>query len=287
MAAAIYSLIVLAAPLGAEVPPERLGSGLVFSDRIIFHSVDSPHQRTETEILVLPPKNREARAKWPVVYLLPVEAGAGRRWGDPFRALASVEPAILDDLFVVYPTFSDLPWYADHPSDPGLRQEKHFLSVVLPFVEKRYPVDDAGDERYLVGFSKSGWGAWSLILRNESLFEFVVAWDAPMMVAKPDRYGMGPIFGSVDNFANYRIETLLRRAGTAFFDNSRPRLALLGFGSFRSEHVRVRFLLEDLGIEHVYRDGPERKHHWESGWLIEAFEQIHERINATLKSEED
>ena len=43
------------------------------------------------------------------------------------------------------PTFSDLPWYADHPTNPLIRQETYFLKVVLPFIEKTYPArSDAG-----------------------------------------------------------------------------------------------------------------------------------------------
>jgi hypothetical protein len=41
-------------------------------------------------------------------------------------------------------------------------------------------------------------------------------------------------------------------------------------GNFRGETERTHQQMVDLGIPHVYRDGPTRKHAWDSGWLPEA-----------------
>ena len=104
-----------------------------------------------------------------------------------------------------------MPWYADHPSDPEVRQESYFLKVVVPFVEQRVPGPADRDGRLLVGFSKSGWGAYSLLLRHPDHFGKAAAWDAPLMEQRPARFGMGPIFGTQENFEQYRITTLLDR----------------------------------------------------------------------------
>jgi hypothetical protein len=61
--------------------------------------------------------------RYPVLYVLPVEPGEGTRWGS---ALAEVKRHDLHNeygLICVYPTFSQLPWYADHPTDRGIRQK--------------------------------------------------------------------------------------------------------------------------------------------------------------------
>jgi hypothetical protein len=60
---------------------------------------------------------------------------------------------------------------------------------------------------------------------------------------------------------------LERRAADLRGDN---RLILLGFGNFRDEHAQAHALMTDLRIPHVYEDGPEREHVWESGWVPEA-----------------
>ncbi len=112
----------------------------------------------------------------------------------------------------MFPTFSHLPWFADHPSDPHIRQETYFLKVVLPFIERTYPVGTDRLSRALLGFSKSGWGAWTLLLRHPDMFERAAAWDAPMTMEVP-RYGMAPIAGTQENFERYRVTTLLRERG--------------------------------------------------------------------------
>ena len=158
---------------------------------------------------------------------------------------------------------------ADRLTNPGLRQEKYFIEVVVPLIERSYPVVREPAGRLLVGFSKSGWGAWSLLLRHLDLFGKAAAWDAPLMQATPDRFGMGPIFGSTANFERYRISRLLRQHASELRDST--RLVLTGYaGSFRQHHIKTHALLKELEIPHVYRDGPKRDHRWGSGWLDEA-----------------
>jgi S-formylglutathione hydrolase FrmB len=127
----------------------------------------------------------------------------------------------------------------------------------------------------LVGFSKSGWGAWSLLLRHPDLFGRAAAWDAPLMMQRLGRYGTRPIFGSRENFERYRLTDLIRRRRDGL--RGRTRLILTGYGNFRSEHQRAHALLEQLQIPHRYQDGPWREHHWESGWLAGTVAQLLER----------
>ncbi|MHC4402860.1 MAG: alpha/beta hydrolase-fold protein [Planctomycetota bacterium] len=175
-------------------------------------------------------------------------------------------------LICVFPTFSHLPWYADHPTERTIRQESYLLDVVLPFVEREYPVLAEPKGRLLVGFSKSGWGAFSLLLRNPQVFGKAAAWDAPLGEEHPTRFGTGPIFGSQENFDRYRILMLLEQRAEVLRKDR--RLVLSGFGNFREHHVRAHRRMLQLKIPHVYRDGPRRKHDWHSGWLPEAVELL-------------
>jgi enterochelin esterase-like enzyme len=172
----------------------------------------------------------------------------------------------------VEPTFSDWPWYADHPTIATRRQESYLLKVVVPFIDRTYPTLARPGGRWLLGFSKSGYGAFSLLLRNPDLFGRAAAWDAPLMMERPDRYGMGDIFGTQENFEKYRISALLRqRAGGL----SPPvRLVHFGYAGFREHHQSAHKLMVELGIAHQYRDGPKREHSWHSGWLPEALEML-------------
>ncbi len=236
------------------------------------HLVTSPYQRGTVKIRVLLPDDIKPLVRYRCLYVLPVEAGDQHRYGDGLRACRDANIHNRYQLICVAPTFSDLPWYADHPTDPQLRQESHFIKFVVPFVDQHYPVIRAARGRLLVGFSKSGWGAWSLLLRNPKLFERAAAWDAPLMLDRPDRYGMGPIFGSQANFTHYQISRLLASRAALLTDSS--RLCLMGFGNFRDHHQRAHALMDKLRIRHSYADGPEREHTWNSGWLVEAVQEL-------------
>ncbi len=47
-----------------------------------------------------------------------------------------------------------------------------------------------------------------------------------------------------------------------------------GYDNFRTHHVEMHEQLARLAVPHVYRDGPRRRHHWQSGWLREAVDLL-------------
>jgi hypothetical protein len=111
------------------------------------------------------------------------------------------------------------------------------------------------------------------LLRHPNVFGKAAAWDAPLMMDKAGKYGSGDIFGTQENFAKYRIETLLRGKSKEL-SKDKERLILTGYDNFREEHVRVHELMTELKIPHVYKDGPQRKHDWHSGWVSETVELL-------------
>jgi len=234
-----------------------------------FHTVRSAYQSGTTKIRVLLPDDFDKKRRYRILYVLPVEALDGKRWGNGLEAVRKAGLHNKHDLVCVAPTFSHLPWYADHPRDPHIRQESYLTRAVLPFIDKTYPVVAGKEGRLLVGFSKSGWGAFTLLLRNPGLFAAAAAFDAPMALNKPGPYGTGPIFGGRENFEKYRVENLLKKNRGRLGPGK--RLALLGYyNNFRSHHVKAHTWMDALKIEHHWRDGPRRKHSWDSGWLPEA-----------------
>lgn len=238
----------------------------------LVHEVKSPYQAGTTFVRVLPPEKLEKGKTYPCVYVLPVEAGTESKYGDGLKEIKKLDLHNTLNAVFVAPTFSHLPWYADHPTKKDIRQETYFVKVAVPFVEKTYPVKAASEGRLLLGFSKSGWGAYSLLLRHPDLFGKAAAWDAPLMMDKSGRYGSGDIFGTDDNFAGYRVSKLLEDNAANF--QKETRLILTGYGGFRDEHERAHELMEKLKIAHEYRDGPARKHDWHSGWVKEAAELL-------------
>ncbi|NUQ65598.1 MAG: hypothetical protein HUU20_24275 [Pirellulales bacterium] len=232
------------------------------------HGVESPYQAGRTEIRVLRPDRLEEGRRYPVVYVLPVEAGNEARFGNGLVEVKRQDLHNKHRAVFVAPTFSHLPWYADHPTDPEIRQETYLLRIVVPLVEKQYPVQANTDGRLLLGFSKSGWGAMGLLLRHPDVFGRAAAWDAPLMKNKPDQFGMEGIFATQENFEKYQVTKLLQ--GRAVELQGPNRLVLTGYGNFREHHQQAHDLMMRLGVAHEYRDGPARKHDWHSGWVEEA-----------------
>src|SRR5262249_3772713 len=151
---------LLALSLQAQAQETTISAGQRGPSGIITHTVTCPYQAGQTEIRVLLPDTMEPGKRYKVVYVLPVEAKAGAQYGDGLAAIKKLDLHNKHGFICVLATFSHLPWYADHPTDARIRQETYFLQVVLPFIEKTYPALPGPSGRLLVGFSKSGWGAF-------------------------------------------------------------------------------------------------------------------------------
>ena len=187
---------------------------------ILCHSVNSPYQRTETQLQVLHPDSydharflksgavyRRSQHRYPLVYVLPVAPHLEGQWGNGLAEVQRLDLHNKHQVICAMPTFSHVPWYANHATDPTIQQETYLLRSILPFVDHEYAVDTS--TRHLLGFSKSGWGAFSLLLRNPERFGKAAAWDAPLGQQTPHKYGMLEIFATQENFERYDVWVLL------------------------------------------------------------------------------
>ena len=273
MSAAFALALAFLAP-GLDAPADSVNVSTAAKARhgFLVHEVRSLYQAGTTEIRVLLPDRMENGRRYPVVFLLPVEAGREDRYGDGLLEAKKLDLHNKLQVIFVAPTFSHLPWYADHPTDAAIRQESYFLKVVVPFIRAHYPVQQTPDGLFLVGFSKSGWGAFSLLLRHPAMFAKAAAWDAPLMMQQPNRFGTGDIFATQGNFADYQISKLLEQQAATLRQGK--RLILLGYGSFRDHHQSAHALMAKLAIDREYHDGPARPHDWHNGWLQPAVELL-------------
>jgi hypothetical protein len=259
--------------IAAEADEHVEGYGAVMNEQgFRIHTLHSKLQRGPTKVRVLLPDRIEDQKQYRAVYVLPVEAGDGRHYGDGLEEIKRLGLHNELGVICVAPTFADLPWYADHPTDLLIRQESYFVNEVVPFVQTNYPVASEPNGRLLVGFSKSGWGAFSLLLRHPEKFGKAAAWDAPLTMSRYGRFGSRPIFGTQDNFELYQVTRLLSKRAAEL--TQEPRLIHLGYGNFREHHEAIEELLDELQIRHIYHDGPHRKHVWGSGWLAEAMRAL-------------
>ena len=246
----------------------RISSPITNPNGIGSYNVDSPYQEGETKIHVLLPDAFQIGDAASVLYVLPVEPYDGALCGDGLEEVRKSDLHNRHQLICVKPTFSHPPWYADHPRDPGIQQESHFLRVVVPFIDQEFCGEVESPRRLLVGFSKSGWGAFSLLLRHPDTFARAAAFDAPLGWQSPNRYGMGEVFDTQDNMDRYCVPELLEPSAGKL--GSEPRLALYGYSDFRGHHQFLHYRMLKFGIAHEYVDGPGRDHRWDSGWLPDA-----------------
>jgi hypothetical protein len=245
------------------------------------HRLSSPYQAGDTTVRVLLPDRVDEGRGYRVLYVLPVVAGADRRFGDGLAQVRKLGLHNAYGLICVAPEFTAPPWFADHDGDPGMRDESHLLKVVLPFIEQTYPAVSGVEGRLLVGFSKSGWGAFSLLLRNPEIFHRAAGWDSgvridtgPMEEAdREERIARN--FGSRANFEEHRLSTLLRRRGAAL--GPEARLFYSNTGGVRAwGGAELHRLMVELEMPHLYLYEPKRPHRWDSGWLGRAVEFLAE-----------
>jgi len=272
--------IVLLAAVGlVPLPsPSRILAGTVIDgpverDGLLVYTVTSALQEGPCAVQVLRPDAVDPEKRYPVLYVLPVAPGIHGRWGSGIVEARRTNVHNRFGLICVAPALSDWPWYADHPTDPAKQQERYLLEVVLPLVEGRHPALRQPRGRLLVGFSKSGWGAWSLLLRHPDVFGRAAAWDAPLMEQTPERFEMASVFGTQEHFERYRITDLLQRRAD-LLRTGPPRLVLTGHGNFGAHAERMHRRLEAMRIPHRYENRTRRQHDWHSGWFAETVRHL-------------
>lgn len=241
------------------------------------HSLKSPFQAHPTTLRVLLPDDLDTSNAYRTLFVLPVHEDGLFKHGDGLSEMRQLNVHNRYQVICVAPSFTAKPWYADHDKDPAKRDESHLLRTVIPFVESHYPVQKKGEGRFLIGFSKSGWGAMSLLLRHPYMFHKVVAWDPGVRIdTGPFEEGYdlkGSIrerFGSETNFESYRLSTLLRTRGKDLGED--PRLFYFNCDGVKrtAGGAKLHALMVQESIPHRYVMEPRRAHRWDSGWLPEA-----------------
>ena len=104
-----------------------------------------------------------------VIIFLPVEAVGSYQYGDPYELARTHDLAKAYDALLVFPDFEHIPWYADHPT-MNIHQETYMVGTFLQEIDQIAETSVAPAQRLLLGYSKSGWGAVTLLLRHPHIF---------------------------------------------------------------------------------------------------------------------
>jgi len=254
-----------------------------YTNEIKSHSISSPFQKESTTIQILLPDHFSMDNKYKVLYVLPVREQGNKKSGDPLMEIIKEDLHNKYKLICVFPGYTHLPWYADHSIDKTKQDESHLLKTVLPFVDENYPTIRGKEGRFLMGFSKSGWGALTLLLRNPEIFNKAAGWDIGIRMDTNIPADSAFVktaestFGDLENFEEYRVSSLLKRNKDKLGMTSRLFYYNTGGNRARGGTV-IHKLMVELGIPHLYIYEPKRKHRWDSGWIPEA-------INFLIESE--
>ncbi len=119
----------------------------------VIHELTSPYLAGRNLVRVLLPSDLRPDERCRVLYVLPVEASEGRKYGDGLATICGLGLHNRLRLICVEPTFDTLPWYADHASNPAIRHDRHITDVLVPFIDWTYPTIGGADGRLLLGFS--------------------------------------------------------------------------------------------------------------------------------------
>ena len=119
----------------------------------------------------------------------------------------------------------------------------------------------------LIGFSKSGLGAWNLTREHPEWIKACVIFDAPMTLESLPPWGTAAFYPDENEWqADLPLRTL-----DSFLESvpeSLP-LVLISGVMFHDQMCHMSEALQEKGREHVFLPRPEMAHHWESGWLQE------------------
>lgn len=241
---------------------------------IDVHHVESEFQHGAQQIHVLVPDNyRDSRDALRVLYALPVEKSGRYRNGHPLDVLREMGAHNRHELLIVFMTMEEEPWFVDHPVERKIRQASYMHEFVVPFIDENYRTVSEPESRFLIGFSKGGWGAYSLIFTRPDIYGFAAAWDAPFL-AEDFIFEMETVIGNAAQLTAYRPDLVALTSGRRFRD--RRRLVLAGENMFGKRvppavgdsHVaEMHRVLRENGIKHSYLEKIASPHRFDRVWM--------------------
>jgi hypothetical protein len=209
--------------------------------------------------------------------VLPVEPGLGTTYGDGLATVQALDAQDQYNLTVVEPTFGSDPWDADNATDPNKRHETFLTQELVPWL-KQHLATTGKEQVWLLGFSKSGFGAQDLILKHPDVFTLAAAWDFPADMPSYDWSTSSAIaYGTDANFqANYRLTAAFAQAHAAPFQDS-DRIWIGGYALYQQDMSDYDALLSAAGIEHTTETPtPTTAHRWDSGWMPQAIAALYQ-----------
>ena len=224
---------------------------------------------------VLQPTHPAAGVAHNFLFVLPVEAGLGNEYGDGLATLQALDVQDQYNVTIVEPTFYYQPWYANNPTDANLQYETFMTNELVPWVDANL-ASSRTEQNWLIGFSKSGYGAQDLILKHPNLFAAAATWDFPADMSTSTEYAIPQAYGTEANFAaNYQLTSaFLNSYKTPFLTQNRIWIA--GYSLYGTDISDYNTLLTSEGILHTMGPSVYGTHTWTSGWMPAAVAALYQ-----------
>ena len=253
----------------ASIPSNTLQVDYTGTDAngVAKYNVTSPDDGGTQVMRVLSPTNPTPGVPHNFLFVLPVEAGLATVYGDGLETLRALDAQDQYNLTIIEPSFGIEPWYADNPNDPTVKYETFLTNDLVPWVTKNLETTGV-EQKWLIGFSKSGIGATDLILRHPDVYTLAAAWDFPADMSTYDQYsGSASSYGTNDNFlTNYRLTPAFIDAHKAPF-LSKNRIWIGGYNAFQIDMSDFDALLNSEAVIHSTETPQYVQHRWDSGWV--------------------
>jgi len=232
-----------------------------------YDVVSSDNGYGAQKLRVLRPASPAAGVAHNFLIVLPVEAGTSSTFGDGLATLRALHAEDQYDLTIVEPTFSIEPWYADNATNSHLRYESFVTQELVPWIRQKLATTGR-EQIWLVGFSKSGYGAQDLMLKHPHLFTVAASWDFPADMSSYDQYsGVASSYGTNANFrANYQLTKKFVADHATPFTRSN-RIWIGGYSLYQTDVTNYHQLLTSARIVHTTSTPTEMAHRWDSGWV--------------------
>jgi len=153
---------------------------------------------------------------------------------------------------VIYPK---MVWYNRAVCDIAIQQIRAFNTAPIT----------------LVGFSKSGLGAWNIARAIPELVARTIIFDAPAARTVMAPWGADEFYANDEEWqADQPLATI------AEFEAAMPathELVLVSGASFHEEMCELSEALRAADMTHMFLSRPNQRHHWNSGWIDVALRQ--------------
>jgi len=234
---------------------------------IAYCEFSSPFQRGISALRILEPNDYSNSS---LLLFLPVESQLNSRYGDGIREALLQKLHQKHNYIIVAPTFKVVPWYFDLDDSKTVLQESHIVYCIIPMLNEIYSLHEK--KAFLLGYSKSGFGALNILFHHWDLIGGISIWD-PVLTVKQDVFKTLYSNDGVIDFENkYNLEKNIERLRVE--NKTSLKIALSGYDYFHDQIQSMHHLLKKSGIKHLYDNSSFYEHIWHGGWLPMAMEML-------------